>query len=178
MANRRLTDSGFIDSFKEVDSFFVNKDNAVKQIDKSNIVFDIENGGTGAIDAETARKNLEAAHINHTHTLDEFGAAAVNHTHMPESIGAAEKSTAFSLIIPISSWGKTGMTAVVSFASPNILNKNIVVSPFVDMDAGEDYYEIWSEYGIHAIKQLANSITFACTERPNMDIKASILVVG
>lgn len=88
MANRRLTDAGFIESFDEVGSFFVNKNNSIKQVDKNNIVFSIENGGTGATDSETARKNLNAAHVDHTHTeFDDF--AKINHGHTPDSIGAA-----------------------------------------------------------------------------------------
>lgn len=178
MANKKLTDAGFIDSFNEIGSFFVNQNNSIKQIDRDDVVFGIEYGGTGANNAEEARINLEAAHIDHTHTLEELGAAAADHTHTQETIDAAEKSVAFSLMIPISSWGETGMTARISFDSPNILDKNIVISPFVDMDAGEDYYETWCECGIHAIKQLSNEIIFACTERPEKDIKASILIVG
>lgn len=58
MANKKMTEVYYLDSLEGDESFFVNKNNSVKQIDKENIVFDIENGGTGATTADEARKNL------------------------------------------------------------------------------------------------------------------------
>ena len=59
MANKRITDVDFLESLNSDESFFVNQNNTIKQINKNNIVFDISNGGTGATDAATARTNLE-----------------------------------------------------------------------------------------------------------------------
>ena len=178
MANKRLTDASFVNDFTTIETFFVKENGSVKQVEKDKIVFGINNGGTGATTVEEALKNLNAAHIDHAHTFEDVGAAAKDHTHTLESIGAPDKSVAFSLDIPVSAWGKTGMTARVSFSSHDISDKNIVVSPYVNMDDGEDYYELWCEFGIHAIKQLSNEIIFACTERPEEDIKASVLILG
>ena len=60
MADKRITDVDFVDSLNSNESFFVNKDNSIKQINKGDIVFGITNGGTGASDAMTALKNLIA----------------------------------------------------------------------------------------------------------------------
>lgn len=78
MADKRITDVDFLDSLNSDESFFVNQNNAIKQINKSNIVFDastitsgtllsdrlpvtpISKGGTGATDADTALMNLGA----------------------------------------------------------------------------------------------------------------------
>ena len=43
MANKRITDVDFLDSLSSNESFFVNQNNAIKQINKGNIVFDIVN---------------------------------------------------------------------------------------------------------------------------------------
>jgi hypothetical protein len=72
MANKRITDVDFLDSLSSNESFFVNQNNAIKQINKSNIVFDIVNGGTGASDAETALENLGAAPANHSHDASDI----------------------------------------------------------------------------------------------------------
>ena len=54
------------------ESFFVNQNNAIKQVSKSNVVFGITNGGTGATTAEQARTNLGVAPTEHTHSIDEI----------------------------------------------------------------------------------------------------------
>ena len=58
MANKRITDVDYLDSLNNNESFFINQNNALKQINKKDIVFDIENGGTGATTIEAARDNL------------------------------------------------------------------------------------------------------------------------
>lgn len=61
MANKRITDVDFIDSLQSDESFFVNQNNTLKQINKGNVVFEIVNGGTGANNAEEALTKLGAA---------------------------------------------------------------------------------------------------------------------
>ena len=58
MANKRITDVDFIESLNSGESFFVNQNNILKQINKSDVVFDIVNGGTGATTVEDAQDNL------------------------------------------------------------------------------------------------------------------------
>ncbi len=60
MANKRITDVDFLDSLSSNESFFVNQNNSIKQINKSNIVFDIANGGTGATNGADGLANLFA----------------------------------------------------------------------------------------------------------------------
>lgn len=72
MANKRITDVDFINSLNSNESFFVNQNNAIKQINKGNIVFDIVNGGTGASNASDALENLGAASSSHTHNATDI----------------------------------------------------------------------------------------------------------
>lgn len=60
MANKRITDVDFVDSLNSNESFFINQNNAIKQINKENVVFGVANGGTGATTANEARINLGA----------------------------------------------------------------------------------------------------------------------
>lgn len=64
MTTKRITDVDFLEKLDSNESFFVNKNNSIRQINKSNVVFDIVNGGTGATDAATARVNLGAASVD------------------------------------------------------------------------------------------------------------------
>lgn len=61
MANKRITDVDYLESLNSDESFFINQNNTLKQINKSNVVFDVVNGGTGATTAEEALANLGAA---------------------------------------------------------------------------------------------------------------------
>ena len=108
MANKRITDVDFIDSLNSNESFFVNQNSTIKQISKSNIVFDIVNGGTGADNISDARTNLGLGLVatenvvpiseggtgatDSAVALENLGAAAVGHTHTASEIGAAESS--------------------------------------------------------------------------------------
>lgn len=66
MAEKRITDVDFVESLDSNESFLVNKNNSLKQINKGNIVFGIANGGTDATTADEARKNLGAITMNPT----------------------------------------------------------------------------------------------------------------
>lgn len=71
MANKKITDVDFIDSLNSDESFFINHNNSIKQINKNNITLDIISGGTGAKDVINARANLEAQkqHVSSVVTL-------------------------------------------------------------------------------------------------------------
>lgn len=72
MANKRITDVDIINSLDGGESFFVNKNNAIKQVKKENVVFGIINGGTGATNASSARENLGAAAKEHKHDASDI----------------------------------------------------------------------------------------------------------
>lgn len=61
---KRITDVDFLDSLNGDESFFVNQNSSIKQINKSNVIFGITNGGTGATTAKDARANLGAVSVD------------------------------------------------------------------------------------------------------------------
>ena len=104
-------------------------------------------------------------------TLDSLGAAAENHTHTPDSIGAAEKSVAITASLPVASWNGGEKTLSVTL-SQDVTGKNLVISP------APASFEAWCEAGVRATTQEATNLTFTCTDVPETDLTANILIVG
>lgn len=79
MADKRITDVDFIESLDGSESFFINQNSTLKQVNKGNAfkdtIWNVNNGGTGATDAATARENLGAQtkNIYDTITLSSSG---------------------------------------------------------------------------------------------------------
>ena len=61
MANKKITDVDFIESLDSNESFFVNQNNTLRQINRANIVFGFANGGIGANNGEDGLQNLLAS---------------------------------------------------------------------------------------------------------------------
>lgn len=63
MSKKRITDVGFAELLNDNDSLFINQNDSIKQIKKSDILFDtlpVNRGGTGATTEKDARTNLGA----------------------------------------------------------------------------------------------------------------------
>ena len=177
MIDKKITDVDFIDSLDSNESFFVNKNSSIKQINKSNIVFNINNGGTGATTVEEARENLGA--VSHE-DLNNVNIDLLSHTgdtnnpHMvsPEQIGALPVSSISSttFTITVANWNggteytKTGLTGVTS---SNI----VIVSPMPSS------YTMWGESKVRAAAQNNGSITFVCEETPEESIGVNIVIL-
>lgn len=89
----------------------------------------------------------------------------------PAALGAAVPSVAFSVTIPVNSWG-SGKTASVSVSKPGLATGHLIVSPHPNS------FELWVECGVRASGQGESSLTFACTELPDKALTANVLMVG
>ena len=78
MADKRITDVDFISSLASDESFFVNQNNTLKQINKGDVTFGIVNGGTGANNAADALINL-GLNIDGIQVVSELPSDAENH---------------------------------------------------------------------------------------------------
>lgn len=142
MANKRIIDVDTVESLNSYDSIFINQNNSLKQINKSNIVFDITNGGTGANTVEEARINLGAIGI---------------HTSM--------------IIIPASAWVQKDELyyADMTGSAPYVVDDKtpVFVAPATNSTENFDAYV---ENKIRACEQLAGTINFVADIKPEVDV--------
>lgn len=132
MANKRITDVGIINSLNSDESFFVNQNGSIKQINKGNITFDIVNGGTGANNAEDARKNLE------------LGSVATEDV-LPISKGGTGATTVEDILENIDV--ESGATSVGSHGTginAEVFNGSYAASASGDYSHTEGYYTVAS----------------------------------
>lgn len=145
MTNKRITDVDFIESLNSDESFFVNQNNTIKQINKGDITFDIVNGGTGANNAEDARENLDAAPTSHASAGTTYGKGTNNnYGHVKLSDSTSSTSGVDSGIAATPYAVKTVYDNVASL-SGNILN---VASPIEILEGTQN---ISSNQGLETI---------------------------
>lgn len=109
MANKRITDVDYIDSLNSNESFFVNQNNTIRQINKGDLVFEVVNGGTGANNAEAARNNLGlgSVAVENTVPITKGGTGAANAVAARSNLGLGDAAT--EDIVPVEKGG-TGAT--------------------------------------------------------------------
>ena len=109
MANKRITDVDYIDSLNSNESFFVNQNNTIRQINRDDVVFEVVNGGTGANNVTDARSNLGlgSVAVENTVPITKGGTGAANATTARSNLGLGD--VAIENIVPVEKGG-TGTT--------------------------------------------------------------------
>ena len=161
MADKRITDVDFVDSLDSNESFFVNKNNSIKQINKSNIIFGISNGGTGATTAEEARANIGA--IDELYVGKQIEAAK---DYVDEKIEAFKKPIVISLLS--NEWADNKQIVNIDGMTEN----NIV---FVSPSATD--YMSYCESNVRCITQESGSLTFQCEYTPSVNLAVNIVIM-
>lgn len=129
MANKRITDVDYIDSLNSNESFFVNQNNTIRQINKGDVVFEVVNGGTGANNVADARNNLGlgSVAIENTVPVTKGGTGAANATAARSNLGLGAVAT--EDVVPITNGGTgsdNGATGLASLfaAGATVLSAN------------------------------------------------------
>ena len=105
MADKRITDVDIIESLNGDESFFVNQNSSIKQINKNKIVdgiigntiFDIKNGGTGATTIAGARKNLGLGNTDGALPIENGGTGATTVADVRKRLGLIDTDGALSI---------------------------------------------------------------------------------
>ena len=177
MANKRITDVDFIESLNSDESFFVNQNSTIKQINKSDIVFGITNGGTGATTIAGARDNLGLGNTDGALPIANGGTGATTAENARANIGAASTAI-YNGILPSSGWSNSApytQTIIVD----GILNTDY---PLVDINLSEasdptSIIEAWRLIGRCTVSANNTIVTYCYQEAPAVDIPIIFKVV-
>lgn len=156
MANKRITDVDFLSTLDSNESFFVNRNNTLKQISKSDIVFGVENGGTGATNIESARKNLGVV------TAEEL-------KNDLKSIGAQSQHITTVAILYATEWSNNSQTVTVD----DVTSENTVI-----VGSHPSYQTIYSDNGVLCVEQKDKALVFNCESTPLSDIQVNIIIMN
>lgn len=168
MATKRITDVDIIDSLNSNESFFVNQNGTIKQINKSNIVFGISNGGTGATTVAGARNVLGLGNTDGALPIANGGTGATSAEGIRANIGAVTMS---NMVVELAEDGWVDNQQTV--AASNVTANNMVI---VGADASIDNYKTYTECGIRCIGQMEGKLTFLCDDIPSATVTVNVAV--
>ena len=160
MANKRITDVDVINSLNSDESFFVNQNSSIKQINKSDIVWDISNGGTNATNVAEARNNLDVYSKGETDSL-------------------MIKMNSNTIIIPADAWVQSDMYEGMYCANmigivPYVDEESIIfISP---VEYPIENFDSYVRNKIRAIEQGLKTIKFIANTIPDIDISINYTV--
>lgn len=177
MADKRITDVDFIESLNSDESFFINQNSTIKQIKRSDVVFNINNGGTGATTVAGARNNLGLGNTDGALPVASGGTGAenaadarVNLGITPKNIGAVTMTTVSAELLPNESWiGNQQIVDVNGVTSDNV----VIVNP----DPSVENYNVYNECAVRCVAQSTGKLTFMCDNIPETSIIVNILVL-
>ena len=155
MANKRITDVDIVTSLDSDESFFINKNNTIKQINKNNIVVGIANGGTGATSIDEIKKLLGIS-------IEDLGITT-------ERIGAQSQHITITVSLPKSGWSNKKQTVTAN----GVTSTNTII-----VGANPSCQKTYSESGVFCSAQQSNELTFSCELVPSSDIQANIIIMN
>lgn len=167
-ATKRITDVDIIDSLNSDESFFVNQNSSIKQINKSNVVWGINNGGTGATTVSDARNALGLGNTDGALPVANGGTGATTAEEARINLGAVAMTTAYIELL-VDNWVDKQQTIKVD----GVTADNLVIA-----GANEKSYEIYNECGVRCVKQEENALTFSCNNVPNTYLVVNIAIFG
>ncbi len=177
MATKKITDVDVIDSLNSDESFFVNQNSSIKQINKSNIVFGITNGGTGATTVSGARNALGLGNTDGALPVANGGTGAttadnarVNLGITPKNIGAVTMKSAIATLNS-DSWDENNLSCFINVDGVTVDNI-VIVSP----EPTTSNYEVYNRYGVYCASQEDNRLMFLCKKVPSSDIDINIVI--
>lgn len=170
MANKKITDVDIVTSLDSDESFFINKNNAIKQISRNDVVFGISNGGTGATTAAGARNALGLGNTDGELPVENGGTGATTAKQARLNLGATSVYTT-TVVLNVGGWSNNRQTVSIDNVDvSDMSNSVIIVSP------NPSSHLEYSENGIYCIEQLSRELTFMCDSVPNVNVMVNVAI--
>ena len=166
MANKRITDVDTIELLNSDESFFVNQNNTIKQINKNNIVFGLINGGTGAATVEAARENLDV--------YSKSEAEALVKSETESKVDSLINN--ITVLVPVSEWNENDSNDIL--VSGLLSSDLVVVDIFTDGLTIEEQKVLQEEWGnILQVIILDNAIKLSASKAPTVDLPLKLMII-
>lgn len=166
MANKRITDVDIVESLDSNESFFINQNNSIKQINKTNIVWPVASGGTGATSIAGIRNNLGLGNTDGPLPIANGGTGASSVETALISLGVQAQHTTATVTLIAENWVDNIQTVNVDGATET---NTVLVGPFPDS------YSDYAEYGVHCVGQGNGVLTFTCESVPSLNVRANVI---
>ena len=166
MATKRITDVDYIHSLNGNESFFINQNSSIKQINKRNIVFGINNGGTGATSVAGARNALGLGNTDGALPIANGGTGATTAEEARVNLGIIAMT---STQVRLDGWDDNQKIVSVNGVTAN---NTVFVSP----ESNTDGYKAYAKCNVRCISQATNTLTFICDKIPDIPITVNVVM--
>lgn len=186
---KRITDVDTVDSLNSNESFFINQNSSLKQVNIDNVFANIANKITN-VDPIDSTSSVESFFVNQNNTIKQTSVISIanggtNATNAedarnnlgitpqnigvtPQNIGAQIQHIAKSATLAVNNWSGNAQTVNVS----DVTRTNTVI-----ISSHPSCQTTYTECEVLCIKQGDGNLTFNCGTTPSSDLQVNIIIL-
>lgn len=179
---KRITDVDTVDSLNSNESFFINQNSSLKQVNIDNVFANIANKITN-VDPIDSTSNVESFFVNQNDAIKQTSMISIvnggtnasnaedarnNLGITPLNIGAQIQHIAESATLAVEDWSNNAQTVDVSGVTQT---NTVIVSPH------PSYQTAYVECEVLCVDQGNGNLTFNCETTPTSDLQVNIIIL-